>query len=81
MNQAEIYNQIQTIFDRNEADKELHVDQVETLHATIEAVYRRSPAILLSHLDSMKAKHSKATLAQLRDIAKYLLEILEADLA
>lgn len=76
-----LYNQIQSIFDSNEADKELHADQVTTVKATIEAVYRRSPAILLGHLDNLKATHDAATLAQLRDIAKILLEILEADLA
>ncbi|MBJ6801142.1 hypothetical protein [Geomonas propionica] len=76
-----LYNQIQDIFDRNEADKDLHQDQVNTVKATIEAVYRKTPAILLSHLDTMKTKHDYTTLAQLRDIAKCLLEILEADLA
>lgn len=81
MKQAELYDQIQQIFDRNEADKGLHADQVTTVKATVEAVYRRSPAILLSHLDTMKAKHDTGPLVQLRDIAKSLLEILEADLA
>ncbi|QWV93864.1 hypothetical protein KP004_01325 [Geomonas oryzisoli] len=75
------YNQIQDIFDSNEADKGLHADQVATVKATIEAVYRKTPAILLRHLDTMKAKHDTGTLVQLRDIAKSLLEILEADLA